>query len=196
MPAGEEIWLGDIVKFKDSCQRDDVTWGICCGQLDVIEDGITTPYLRVSLLKEIDKQVLLFSPQLNQQRASKELKSVHSICGYYYATCIYPPPKGCQTIVVTSEDMEHNGKPSEPQYEIMTQAEITHFFPPHPVKLTREGISLSSGITENIPIHQYNVTLWQDGLSGNRTKKWNLHECTLLSFPSSVKQVIFAFLFS
>ena len=39
------------------------------------------------------------------------------------------------------------------------------------------------------PVRVMNLTLWQDGLSGNRTKKWNPHEATLLSFPGILSSV-------
>ena len=80
------------------------------------------------------------------------------------------------------------GGPSN--YEILTADEIENYFPTHAIKLLRDEIQLRVNIKPSI--RQFNITLWQDGLSGSRTKRWNPHEYTLLSFPGiKIKVSIF-----
>ncbi|RPB01785.1 hypothetical protein L873DRAFT_602140 [Choiromyces venosus 120613-1] len=181
-----EIWFGDIVEFmeSESCMRG---WGICQVQVEVVNDHKEEIYLKISRLKQIEPGVLLFSLQHNTLNSTKktELHPLQAIQSVYNPTSQFPPPQGYRTIVIEVGELHTTDNlpsiNSHTLYEIMSSEEIDHYFSVHPVKKTRDNFD------PQIAVRQLNVNLWQDGLSRNRTKKWNPHECTLLSFPGLVQ---------
>ncbi|RPA92332.1 hypothetical protein L873DRAFT_197667 [Choiromyces venosus 120613-1] len=170
---------------SESCMRG---WGICQGQVEVVNDQKEEIYLKISRLKQIEPGVLLFSLQHNTLDSTKktELHPLQAIQSVYNPTSEFPPPQGYRTIVIEVGELHTTDNlpsiNSHTPYEIMSSEEIDHYFSVHPVKKTRNNFD------PQIAVRQLNVNIWQDGLSGNRTKKWNPHECTLLSFPGLVQQ--------
>ena len=93
-------------------------------------------------------------------------KSIERVAVYVLATTT-DPIRGSMTQLLTSPD----------------PVLFKKAFGPHPVMQNRNRIATT------LPITVANISLWQDGLSGNASKKWNPHEASIMSLAGLPREV-------
>ncbi|RPA98654.1 hypothetical protein L873DRAFT_1844146 [Choiromyces venosus 120613-1] len=183
--SGEEIWFGDLIEFVESGNVHG--WGICHGQTKLVTDENEEIYLQIQRLHKLENGGIVFpveKERTNQKIELLPLRTIHRIC---YPSYEFPATDANQTMVIAISEENSNqalqlSQNTQTRYEIMSAQDIEEYFPVHLVKKLRDYMD------PNLSVHQFNINLWQDGLSGNWTKKWNPHECTLLSFPGILRQ--------
>lgn len=89
-----------------------------------------------------------------------------------------PPSSPASKVFILCTDASGNLRPSIPLRE-----SFERMFGQHPVHMNRNKIS------PTLPITVCNLSLWQDGLSGNASKKWNPHEACLMSLAGLPRKV-------
>ncbi|RPB01405.1 hypothetical protein L873DRAFT_1788302 [Choiromyces venosus 120613-1] len=181
---GQRVWFGGVVELHFSALHIPPTltvFGTVCGQVEVIQDSIVTIHLKVLPLKQINYHVFL-APINTESLHQPDLPLYSSklLIQCYQPTNIYLPPHKCVTIACLSANNSITPTPEvnpTAQFELITNDELAQLFPVPASKLIQQVIG------SNIPLQLVNIALWQDGMSGNQTKKWNPHEVILLSFP-------------
>ncbi|RPB01525.1 hypothetical protein L873DRAFT_1788208 [Choiromyces venosus 120613-1] len=186
-PNNIKYWFGDVVKFGEpyatnqtSAHQNDEC-GIFCGQCDIIIGTTTIPHILYHKIQRLQEGVFAIPYNLEEWSHQKPLLKPALNLIHKYEICEeYPPQTGFAVIV----SKHHKAGQSESEYIIRSKELLSCHFQKFSVK------ELWQTLGSKHSVRVVNLTLWQDGLSGNRTKKWNPHEATLLSFPgltSSVK---------
>ncbi|KAG0134962.1 hypothetical protein HOY82DRAFT_537098 [Tuber indicum] len=167
-----QIWFGDILPLNNCTNQN--AWGIFCGQHDEVYSDSVQRILHFYPLKCLENRVFEVHNETHSLAEHCIQLPAKNLIGHYYPSNQYPLMPGMVTIM----ELDTNSTNSSQNIYIPISLEhLQKLYPIHPIKETLQRIDSS------LSIRTVNISLWQDGLSGNRSKKWNPHEYTLLSFP-------------
>ncbi|KAG0643510.1 hypothetical protein HOY80DRAFT_997662 [Tuber brumale] len=166
MELAKPISANNIQKYGE-------VWGIFSGQHNEVQNDNIIRILYYYPLKSLSYRIL----EVHNESYSLSEKSHHlpatNLIAHYYPTNEYPPIPGTVTIV----ELDSCKDTSYKNYVPISLEYLKRLYPINSIRSTLMRVDSS------LPIKVISISLWQDSLSGNRSKKWNSHECNLLSFP-------------
>lgn len=187
----EEAWFGMILQFPSSAhmsqlaQRDSNSdqceYGIFCGQSLLDHDQVLSHRLHYYPLQQIPEGLLFPHNELviDQKKISYINRNLVTAC--FQASFPLDTTQGIKlrtAIYILTTDPTGSPQASRPSRESFDQ-----IFNLHPVLVNRNKVS------QSLPITVVNISLWQDGLSGNASKKWNPYEACLMSLAGLPREV-------
>lgn len=186
---GEEAWFGMILQFPSSaCTFPQVSncehtseYGIFCGQSLLDLDQVLSHCLHYYPLQQIPEGLLFPHDKLvmDQKKICYVNRSQVTACFQAsFPLDTIPGTRPKTAIYILATNPSSSLQASTPSRESFNQ-----IFSPHPVLVNRNKVS------QSLPITVINISLWQDGLSGNASKKWNPHEACLMSLAGLPREV-------
>src|SRR5436305_8342128 len=170
-----EIWFGDVVEILKGNGLVS-QWGIFCGQADKLKiDGTCDRQIRYWPAVSVgDRAICIRAPKKGENilQGSHEADMTSVLCGYKGVRGLIHQhtPTGQREVHVYEYDND-----SDTLVPVSREA-FEKLLGTHPVRLN------CALVGNNTPIRVVNLSFWQDGMSGSRTKKWNPHECSAISF--------------
>lgn len=193
---GEEAWFGMIIEFAPpsdhemippsrlSTSANERQYGIFCGQSLLEFNQTTTHRLHYHPLEQISEGFLFPHSELEIDQNSIRYIDRMLVTKTFRAS--HPADRQAELIrrsVYTCTTMTNPGRTRV--LTIPSQSSFDQIFGLHPVLTNRNKIS------PGLPITVANISLWQDGLSGNASKKWNPHEACIMSLAGLPREVGF-----